>query len=375
MIRCEDLYEWLSSGGVELFTGVPDSLLKDFCACLADRAGDRHVAAANEGGAVALACGHHLATGRTALVYMQNSGQGNAVNPLASLADPDVYGIPLVMVIGWRGRPGQKDEPQHVKQGKITLTLMETLGVPCRVMDPDPQAAEKQVAETLALASAESAPVGLVVCKGTFQEYAPAGPAEVERNEMTRERAVIAVAEGLRDGDAIVSTTGKTSRELYEHRTRTGGDYRRDFLTVGSMGHASQIAMGIALARPDRQIFCLDGDGAMIMHLGSVAVIGARGVSNLKHVVFNNGAHDSVGGMATVGRCVSFTAIAQACGYRHARRLDRPEQIPDAMANLRAAEGPAMLEILVCKGARPDLGRPKTSPQQNKAAFMEFLRP
>jgi phosphonopyruvate decarboxylase len=373
MIRCQDFVDWLVGSGVDFYAGVPDSLLKPVCFYLADHAGDKHVVAANEGGAVALACGYHLATGKVPLVYLQNSGQGNTINPLLSLADRDVYSIPLLMMIGWRGEPGTKDEPQHVKQGKVTVSLLEAMDIPHRVLPPDPEAAQRCADELLAIAAAESRPVALLVRKDTFESYKPTAHAASDF-EMTREQAIETVVAALGETDAIVSTTGKPSRELYECRDRAGQGHQQEFLTVGSMGHASQIAMGIALARPDRQVFCLDGDGAMLMHMGGAAIVGAAGVSNFKHIILNNGVHDSVGGMATAGLQVSFTEIAKACGYTEAWRVDRHEDLSAKVAQLRSAPGPALLEIMVQKGARSDLGRPKTSPIENKEAFIEFLR-
>ena len=373
MIRCEDFVDWLVALGVDFYAGVPDSLLKPVCFYLADHAGDKHVVAANEGGAVAVACGYHLATGKVPLVYLQNSGQGNTINPLLSLADRDVYSIPLLLLIGWRGEPGTKDEPQHVKQGKLTVGLLEVMDIPCRVLAPEPDAARRCVDELVAIAVAESRPVALIVRKDTFEPYKPTGQ-PADDFPMTREQAICAVVAALGETDAIVSTTGKLSRELYEYRDRTGLGHQREFLTVGSMGHASQIAMGIALARPDRQVFCLDGDGAMLMHMGGAAIVGAAGVANFKHVIFNNGVHDSVGGMATAGLQVSFTEIVKACGYTEAWRVERRENLAETVLQLRSAKGPAMLEIMVQKGARTDLGRPKTSPIENKTAFTEFLR-
>ncbi len=373
MIRCEDFLDWLAELGVDFYAGVPDSLLKPVCFYLADHADDKHVVAANEGGAVALACGYHLATGKVPLVYLQNSGQGNTINPLLSLADRDVYSIPLLLLIGWRGEPGTKDEPQHVKQGKVTVSLLEAMDVPHRVLAPEPEAARRCVDELLAVAAAESRPVALLVRKDTFEPYKPTGQAS-DDFEMTREQAIEAVVAALGETDAIVSTTGKISRELYEYRDRASQGHQREFLTVGSMGHASQIAMGIALAIPDRQVFCLDGDGAMLMHMGGAAIVGAAGVANFKHVIFNNGVHDSVGGMPTASLRVSFTEIAKACGYTEAWRVERREDVAEKAAQLRALRGPAMLEIMVRKGARADLGRPKTAPIENKTAFSEFLR-
>jgi phosphonopyruvate decarboxylase len=372
LIRSQDFVDWLTALGVDFYAGVPDSLLKPVCFYLADHAGDKHVVAANEGGAVALACGYHLATGKVPIVYLQNSGQGNTINPLLSLADRDVYSIPLLLLIGWRGEPGTKDEPQHVKQGKVTVSLLEAMDIPYRVLEPEPDAARRCVDELVAIAAAENRPVALLVRKGTFEPYKPKEQ-ESGQFEMTREGAIEAVVSALGETDAIVSTTGHISRELYEYRARAGHGHQREFLTVGSMGHASQIAMGIALAKPERQVICLDGDGAMLMHMGGTAIVGAAGVENFKHIVLNNGVHDSVGGMASAGLQVSFTEIVKACGYTEAWRVERSMDVAEKVAKLRAVMGPAMLEIMVRKGARSDLGRPKSSPIENKTAFTQFL--
>ncbi len=372
-ITPEQFYGWLTERGVEFFTGVPDSLLKNFCAYVTDNAGDRHVIAANEGGAVALACGYHLATGGVPVVYLQNSGQGNTINPLLSLADPEVYGIPLILIIGWRGQPGGNDEPQHVKQGKVTLGLMEAMGIPTRLLPKDPDSAQTCVAELLSLARETSAPVAMVVEKGTFDAYTLQQPDEANGYVLSREEAIECIAAGLRDFDVIVSTTGKASRELYDYRQRAGGSRGQEFLTVGSMGHASQIALGVALARPDRQVVCIDGDGAMIMHLGSTAIIGTHAGPNYKHIVLNNGAHESVGGQPTVGFRVSFPAIAEACGYRRTWQATTADEVRSRVRALLETDGPALLEVRVGKGARADLGRPRSTPQENKAAFMKFL--
>jgi len=372
MIRSQDFVDWLEAFGVDFYAGVPDSLLAPVCFYLADHAGDNYVVAANEGGAVALACGYHLATGKVPLVYLQNSGQGNTINPLLSLAHRDVYAIPLLLLIGWRGEPGRKDEPQHVRQGKVTVALLEAIDIPYRLLAPEPEAARRGVDELLAIAAAQSRPVALLVRKDTFESYQPLGQPASDF-QMTREQAIEGIVANLGETDAIVSTTGKISRELYEYRNRARQGHQREFLTVGSMGHASQIAMGIALAKPDRQVFCLDGDGAMLMHMGGAAIVGAAGVANFKHVILNNGAHDSVGGMATVGLRVSFTEIVKACGYTEAWRVERREDLAGKVEQLRTVRGPAMLEVMVQKGARADLGRPTTTPIENKTAFTGFL--
>ena len=368
MIDVENIVVFLKGAGVDFFVGVPDSLLKSFCAYVTDNCAESHVIAANEGGAVALAAGHYLATGNPALVYMQNSGQGNAVNPLASLADPDVYSIPMVLLVGWRGEPGIKDEPQHVKQGKVTVSLFETLGIPTEILPEDEASAAEVTRKMVERAKTESRPVALIVRKGLFAEYKLRSP-KPNVADLKREEAIETILTTLPEGAVVVSTTGMISREVYETRERLGQDHSRDFLTVGSMGHASMIALGIAKARPNRKVYCLDGDGASIMHMGNMAIVGQSGCANLTHIVFNNAAHDSVGGQPTVGGDIDFPAIAAACGY---------DVVPGAsyLHDLHALHGsnkPRFVEIKVAKGARKDLGRPKEPPQVNKKLYMETL--
>ena len=358
----------LKSCGIDFFTGVPDSLLKSFCAYITDNCGEDHIIAANEGGAVGLAAGHYLATGKPALVYMQNSGQGNAVNPLCSLADPDVYSIPMVLLVGWRGEPGVKDEPQHVKQGKVTVSLFETLGIPTEILPDDESAALEVTQKMVEKAKAESRPVALVVRKGLFAEYKLQSK-KPDISALKREDAIQAILESIGNEAVVVSTTGMISREVYETRERLVQDHSRDFLTVGSMGHAIMIALGIAKAQPNRRVFCLDGDGASIMQMGNMAIAGQSGCANLTHIVLNNAAHDSVGGQPTVGGVIDLSAIAAYCGY----------DVVSAATNLHdlhvlhGSSKPRFIEIKVAKGARKDLGRPKEPPQVNKKLYMETL--
>lgn len=365
MVDVARFVQTLSAAGVKFFTGVPDSLLKSFCAYLTDTGCNQ--IAANEGGAVGLAAGHYLATGKPACVYMQNSGQGNAVNPLASLADPDVYSIPMLLVIGWRGMPGVHDEPQHVKQGKITLELMKTLGVPTEVLPETTAKACVCVKKLLKLAFKESRPVAVIVKKGLFEEYKLKNK-EADIAKAKREAVIEKIVKELPRNAVIVSTTGMISREVYETRVRLGMGHERDFLTVGSMGHASMIALGIAKAHPKRQVVCLDGDGASIMQMGNMAIVGQSGCNNLTHIVLNNAAHDSVGGQPTVGGRIELKRIARACGYRltSGEGAGRASPIAGAIA-------PLFVEIKVAKGARKDLGRPKEPPQVNKKLFMKTL--
>lgn len=374
MLDCGFFYEQLKISGISFFSGVPDSLLQDICAYITDHAdSSSHIIAANEGGAVALAIGHYLATGSPGLVYMQNSGQGNVINPLMSLADNDVYGIPMVLVIGWRGEPGYKDEPQHVKQGKITLSLLETMGISYKVLPDEETSAAAVLAEQVRLTLEKKQPTAVIVRKGTFAAYKLKNTTQNEYT-LSREEAVGCVANALPDGAVIVSTTGKASRELYEYRDQIGIGHDKDFLTVGGMGHASQIALGIALAKRERAVYCLDGDGAALMHLGGMGIAARHGPENFRHILLNNGVHDSVGGQPTIGFQIDFCKIAKAMGYKATFAINSREELEAVMPVFTKEKGPVFLEVRVSAGARDDLGRPKTTPSQNKDDFMEFLR-
>ena len=373
MIAPAFFIEKLRESGIDFFTGVPDSLLKNICAYITDHFDEQHnIIAANEGAAIGLAAGHYLATGRPACVYMQNSGEGNVINPLASLTDPEVYNIPVLLLIGWRGRPGVHDEPQHVKQGKVTLDLLHTMGVGFDVLSKEINKMETQLAKAIQAIQGKEV-YALVIEKDTFEDY-KRQTSEVNDYSMSREEAIRTVAGALSEKDCIVSTTGMISRELFEYRAFSNQGHERDFLTVGSMGHANQIALGIAMAKPERRVWCFDGDGALIMHMGSMAVLASKSPDNFVHVVFNNGAHDSVGGQPTVGLNIDMSAIAKSVGYPFAFSVDSKKGLVDALRTIGSLHGPIFLEVKVRKGNRRDLGRPTTSPIQNKDAFMDFLR-
>ena len=379
MIRPEFFIEKLRENGIDCFAGVPDSLLKNICAYITDHCDAQHnIIAANEGAAVGLAAGHYLATGKPACVYMQNSGEGNIINPLASLTDPEVYNIPVLLLIGWRGRPGVHDEPQHVKQGKVTTGLLNTMGVNFDVLSKDEEKAEKQIAKAVEALNRKEV-YALVIEKDTFDNYQLSTVNSQLALNLSREEAIQTVASYLGPKDCIVSTTGMISRELFEYRTQMNQGHERDFLTVGSMGHASQIALGIAMEKQDRRVWCFDGDGATIMHMGSMAIVASKAPANYIHVVFNNGAHDSVGGQPTVGLQIDLPAIAKAVGYKVAITVASKEELEKALASITnnispITNAPILLEIKVKKGNRKDLGRPTTTPIQNKEALMNFLK-
>lgn len=361
--------------GADFYTGVPDSQLKALCDHLMKRYGidpKHHIIAANEGNCVALAAGYHLATGKTPVVYLQNSGIGNIINPVASLLHEKVYAIPMLFVIGWRGEPGVHDEPQHIYQGKVTLQLLEDMEITAFVLGKDTtrEALETAIAGFRPLL-AEGRQAAIVVRKGALTY----GSSVKYKNDavITREQAIqrIAASSGA---DPVVSTTGKASRELFEIRDANGQGHQYDFLTVGSMGHASSIALGIALQRPERRVWCIDGDGAALMHMGAMAVIGAQKPGNLIHVILNNGAHETVGGMPTAAEVLKFTEIAKDCGYESVVCVDTLEALDQALNEAKNREGLCLIEVRCAISSRSDLGRPTTSPQQNKQVFAKALR-
>ncbi|MBQ9252719.1 MAG: phosphonopyruvate decarboxylase [Clostridia bacterium] len=361
--------------GIDFYTGVPDSFLKGLCDELYARygtQGSRHTVAHNEGGAIGLCAGHYLATGRPALCYMQNSGLGNAVNPLASLMDRQVYGMPCLLVIGWRGEPGTKDEPQHVTQGQITLGQLELMEIPYEILNPeDGEEAFQTKFARLREALAAGRIAALVIRKGALKSVQR--PAYGNDYAMTREAAVAILLSAGGEGDIYVCTTGKLSREVFEIREARGEGHERDFLTVGSMGHASMIALQIAREKPERRVWCLDGDGAAMMHLGALPLIGEKAPGNLIHVVINNGAHETVGGMPVCSGGLNLTGLAKAAGYPRVFTAEGPESLREILTAVKEAQGPILLEIRCANGARADLGRPTTTPIQNRDALMAYL--
>lgn len=373
MITPQFFIDSLKNLDIDFFAGVPDSLLKNICAYIADHIDRQHnIITANEGGAIGLAAGYHLATGKVGCVYMQNSGEGNVINPLASLTDKEVYHIPVLLLIGWRGRPGVHDEPQHVKQGKITTGLLNVMGINYEVLSKDEDVAAKQIVKAVSSIKTTGEAFALVIEKDTFDTYTLQN---VLKNDlaMSREEAIQTVTETLTDDDIIVSTTGMISRELFEYREQMHKGHGNDFLTVGSMGHASQIALGIALQKPNRKIFCYEGDGAVLMHLGSMAITASKRPQNFYHIIFNNGAHDSVGGQPTVALDIDLPAIAKAVGYASVCSVDNLADLQAVLREFKNLPAPALLEVKVKKGNRKDLGRPTTTPIENKNALMKTL--
>jgi len=365
--------EFLPILDADFYTGVPDSQLKELCDFLIKNYGisTKHIIAANEGNCVGIAAGHYLATGKVPAVYMQNSGLGNIVNPFASLLHPKVYGIPCIFIIGWRGEPGVHDEPQHVFQGEVTETMLKDLGIPCLIVDQETKA--EDVAEVMQEFKGKldsGASVAFLIKKNAFEKETAVS--YQNRNLLCREDVIRKIVDVAAD-DVVVTTTGKASRELFEIREQGRQGHSHDFLTVGSMGHSSSIALGIALEKRDRKVWCIDGDGAVLMHMGSMAVIGSSQPSNLVHVVLNNGAHETVGGMPTVADNIELLRIAEGCGYRRAVSVSGEEELETALHQAEMAEELVFIEVKCSIASRADLGRPVTTPQENREGFMEFL--
>lgn len=376
MIAPEKFVEALGKIGINFVTGVPDSLLKDLCAKLTVKLpAENHVIAANEGSAIGMAIGHYLASSQPAMVYMQNSGLGNVVNPLTSLADPKVYAIPMILVIGWRGEVLDDgiqlyDEPQHKKQGEITLSQLEILDVPYKVIDKDTTELDKILFESFNQSMDRSGPVAIVVRKGTFSSFKYISR-ESQDLSLLREEAIDIITENMDQEIPIVSTTGVASRELFEKRKHKAQGHSRDFLTVGGMGFASSIAGGIARVLHEKKIICIDGDGAALMHLGALAI--TADCSNLIHFLINNEAHDSVGGQPTKGASISFSQVAKELGYQHTFEVDSKEDLVNICASINRLKGSVLVTVRTRAGYRENLSRPDRSPIENKQDFMKFL--
>ena len=378
MLKPEVLVDFLKDKNISFYSGVPDSLLKDFCAYIDDEfPSNNHIIAANEGAAIGLAIGHHLSSGKIPLVYLQNSGLGNTVNPLLSLASEEVYSIPILLLIGWRGEPGVKDEPQHIHQGRVTPDLLKTMGIPYKIIDSKMSQDQlmNSILDQIEICDNYKKPVCILVRKGTFQSYNKK-TIESPHNDfkLEREEAVELATNECENNAVIVCTTGMLSRELFEYRENNNLGHGRDFLCVGGMGHASQIATGIAIDQIDRPVYCFDGDGSSLMHMGSMAITGTKKLPNLIHIVFNNGCHESVGGQPTVAQKISLSKVASSLGYQFSQTVKDKKDLIFAINKAKEFQSTSFIEVLVRPGHRSDIGRPTTTPNQNKNDLMRTLK-
>ena len=371
MLNPAFLYDFLEAKGVEYTVGVPDSLLKYYCNYAFDQ-GNKTITA-NEGGAIGLAMGYHLATGKIPLVYMQNSGFGNIVNPITSLADEEVYSIPMLLMIGWRGMPGTSDEPQHIKQGRAMEALLKALEIPYCILADEETKAKDQIERAFSILKKESKPYALLIPPNTFEEYKLTSNREDPIFPLKREEALDVLLESISDVDIVVSTTGKTSREVFELRDKKGKGNHRDFLTVGGMGHANQIALGIAIQKKDRRVYCLDGDGALLMHMGSLVTNGSLKCQNFIHVLLNNSSHESVGGQPTPCNNIKIHKIAKEVGFAFCETVRTKEELITCIKKTQNIKGSVFIDVKLKNGFRANLGRPTKSPIQNKTELMQFL--
>ena len=373
MIDPKKFIEYLIEKEIDFYCGVPDSLLKELSFCIDEKIDSQnHIITANEGSAIALASGYYLATGKTPLVYLQNSGLGNAINPLVSLCDSTVYKIPMLILIGWRGEPGNLDEPQHIKQGAIQEKLLNTLEIPYEIIDNELKN-YNLISDLISKSKNEDRPVALLIKKNTFSKYKTKKVTSNTSQLMLREKVLEEILNSEIKNEIFVTTTGKTSREFYELRKNNSEVINKDFLTIGSMGHCSQIALGISLFNKN-DVYCIDGDGSVIMHMGSLAISGTSNSKNFKHIILNNGSHESVGGQPTVGKKINFSKIAKSSGYKKVKKISTYTELKKSIKWLNSNEGPLLLEVLIKNGSRENLGRPIESPNENKLNFMKNLK-
>lgn len=371
----EKFVQNLNRLGIETITGIPDSTLKQFCdyiGCNGKKYFKSHIVPADEGAAVGIAIGEYLATGKTACVYMQNSGLGNIVNPITSLVHQDVYGVPMLLLIGWRGEPGIKDEPQHKFMGRVTTGLLELLEIDYTFIDC--KTTENEVWSILERAKKSflsNKQFAIIIKKGTFVKRELC----VYENgrDLVRENVIREIVKWMRVDDLIVSTTGKISRELYEQMDLIRGNHSQAFLTVGGMGYAKMIAYGIAQRKRRQRVICLDGDGAILMHMGGMAVIGQHPVNNLIHICLDNEAHESVGGMPTGAAGIDYYRIAQDSGYPCVYKVNTEKKLIKVLEKVNDKKKLTFIQIKVAIGSRVDLGRPKESPEENKREFMHMM--
>lgn len=372
-MRAEDFTSALKSIGIDTLYGVPDSTLKQFCDYInTDGACEfTHYVPANEGAAIGLATGSYLATGKPACIYMQNSGIGNIVNPLTSIANEAVYGIPMLFLVGYRGEPGVHDEPQHIFMGEITEPIFDVLDVGHSVIDKNTTTEELgNILETAHEELKNNRQYAIIIKKDTFETRKSKG--YVNQYTMVREQAIKTIISQLDDDAVIVSTTGKISREVYEVSDAVKGSHEQAFLTVGGMGHASMIAYGYAMKRPDKTVVCIDGDGAVLMHMGSLAFAGTHTLDNLIHICLNNASHESVGGMPTGASGMEYADVAKACGYKNIYQAYNEEELSNVLKKVLKEKQNCFIEAFVSLGAREDLGRPKESAATNKINFMKY---
>lgn len=374
MILCQEFFDILKDEGFSFFTGIPDSTFKEWIKFIIDNDGSilKHIVACNECEAIALAAGYHLATNKIGIVYMQNSGLGKAVNPLTSLCDPDVYSIPLLLMIGWRGEPGKNDAPQHKKMGRITLSLLDTLQIPYSIIEQNIEKIKEELNNALKYFKNNKGPYAFIIQPNLFQKYSVKTKQDIDYI-INREDAINLIMDNLDGNEIVVSTTGYTSRELFEYRESRKKDHYQDFYNIGSMGCASSIGLSIALEKPNIKIIVFDGDAAAIMQMGAFTTIGKYKPSNFIHIIFDNNAHESTGGQPTNSSSIDVLQIALSCNYKSGLVIKTLKELNNSIKYIKNSEGPIILIIKIKQGSRSNLKRPDKDPKDYKELLMRHL--
>lgn len=369
-----EFFDSLKENKVSFFTGVPDSYLNGFCNYLKlNFLASENVITANEGNAIAFAAGYYLSTGELPLVYMQNSGMGNSINPLVSLTDTHVYSIPMILLIGWRGEPETKDgeREQHIMQGRLTKPLLDDMGISYHIISDS--TAQEDVSWAANYAREKSKTVALIVPNGVLTEKKK-NDAD-DKYPLSREEAISIILDVMPKDTLYVASTGRATRELFCQREIRGEDHSHDFLNIGSMGHGSSVAMGLALGNPKRRVVCLDGDAAAIMHMGAMTTVSKLELPNFTHVVLNNGAHESVGGQPSVGQLIEFTKIAEGCGYYTVgRSVENEEQLRLAVQACIECGKASFVDARIHSGIRNDLHSITMSSHEMIDEFIKTVR-
>jgi len=371
MLKCEEFFSLLKKYDLTFFSGIPDSTFKSFMSFLEKNKGKlRNIVTVNECEAVAVSAGYHLSTGKIAVVYLQNSGLGKTVNPLTSLCDPSVYSIPILFMIGWRGEPDKKDAYQHHKMGRITIDLLELLDIPYEIITDDIEKLDKIIRKAKKYMTESKKPYALIIKKNIFEKL---NEKEEKGKKPTREEAIKTILKNLKGNEIIISTTGKTSRELFENR-KDKNDCGHDFYNIGAMGCAQSIALGISLNKKDKDVFVFDGDGSVLMQMGALATTGHYCPKNYYHIVFDNKAHDSTGGQPTCSDTIDLKNVSKSCNYKYSKVVDNLKDLETEIKKIKSKKGPLMIVVKIRKGSRDNLGRPPLKPKEYKEKFMKYIQ-
>ena len=357
MIDANHLFLFLKKNKINFFTGVPDSVLKDFSYVLElNKKKITNIITANEGSAIALAAGNYLSTKKPALVYMQNSGIGNAINPLISLCHPEVYSIPMVLMIGWRGSPKENDEPQHQLKGKITPSILKLLNIKFLVLNDLKDL--KKIKSLITYSKYKKRPVAFLVKKNILHLKNISKRTIQSKKYLSREIVINELLDKIKKNTRIISTTGYTSRELFQIRKNKKYKKGKDFYMVGGMGHSSMTSLGYSL-NSKNQVICLDGDGSLIMHMGSLISTGFKSKSNFKHILLNNGAHESVGDQKIDTFKVNFKNVSKSFGYKNYYLAKNNLSFNKNLKYFLKSEGPSFFEVYIRSESIKNLSRPK----------------